>query len=336
MQIEAFIAALIDGRASGDRLQELDPATREAVIGGLLKTPAGRRWLRRSSLLTTELADRLLESEGDFNQRRQDSTLGKTVQLATLEKLVVHAVAIASGSGAPALWSRLAEDNGAFKSALLAILASGDVRALEATGTHLLLDPTESYGLTDRQRTGLAAEFLDTDAATARAVAAEFLAATSPEVLSSRLSRLIRDESATVRGFTWMAAYHWDREATASRGIELLGDESVGVEIRRSALNAAGETLPTDQMIGILSYFVVHPNDALALDAANLLHRHHRHPEIAIAAEGSPHDEVRDIASRLTDPYRGSPAAGGSRPGDPLREDPLLRLMRQIDEEESG
>ena len=30
------------------------------------------------------------------------------------------------------------------------------------------------------------------------------------------------------------------------------------------------------------------------------------------------------------DPYRGSPAAGGSRPGDPLREDPLLRLMRRV------
>ena len=286
--------------------------------------------------MTTELADRLLDSPGDLSGRRQDATLGRIVRQATLEKLVDHAVAIAAGSGAPELWSRLAESDRSFRSALRSIVANGNDRALEATATHLLLDPTESYGLTDRQRTGLAGEFLDTDAATARAVAAEFLAATSPEVLSSRLSRLIRDESAIVRGFTWMAAYRWDREATASRCIELLGDETVGVEIRRSALNAAGETLPTDQMIGVLSYFVVHPNDALALDAANLLHRHHRHPEIAIAAAGSPHDEVREIANRLMDPYRGSPAAGGSRPGDPLREDPLLRLMRQIDEEESG
>jgi hypothetical protein len=43
---------------------------------------------------------------------------------------------------------------------------------------------------------------------------------------------------------------------------------------------------------------------------------------------------VREIANRLMDPYRGSPAAGGSRPGDPLREDPLMKLLRQIEQAE--
>jgi hypothetical protein len=99
-------------------------------------------------------------------------------------------------------------------------------------------------------------------------------------------------------------------------------------------LTVAGEALPTEMLVDLLAYFVVHPNAELALEAANLLQCHHRHPEIAIPAAGSPHPEVREIANRLMDPYRGSPAAGGSRPGDPLREDPLMKLLRQIEEAE--
>jgi hypothetical protein len=156
-----------------------------------------------------------------------------------------------------------------------------------------------------------------------------------PGLLTAHIDRLARDASARVRGFAWLAAFRIDRSTAANLATDLLGDETAGIEIRRSALNAAGEHLPTEQMIGLLSYFVIHPNEALALDAAHLLHRHHRHPEIAIAAAGSPHPEVREIANHLMDPYRGSPAAGGSRPGDPLRVDPLLQLLRLLEEEET-
>jgi hypothetical protein len=41
---------------------------------------------------------------------------------------------------------------------------------------------------------------------------------------------------------------------------------------------------------------------------------------------------VRDIAAFLLDPYRGSPAAGGSRPGDPTNSDIFAEMMRQLDD----
>lgn len=331
--IQALINRLLDGRETAD---ELDETTRATVVDRLIEQPEGRRWLRSSSLLNRDLADRLVAYPDDFRSPRLDMSLEAVIALAGLDALVEQAEAIAAGSGAPALWSRLSEHPERFQRAIRKIVDQDDPGAIDATATHLLLDPTNVYRLDPDQRVLFAIQFLDSNAETGRGIASEYLATAAPNVLEPRLDELVRDRSAKVRGFAWLAAFHVAPDAATNSAIEMLGDESVAVEVRRSALNAAGETLPTDQMLGLLSYFVVHPSEALALDAANLLHRHHRHPEIAIAAAASPHDEVREIANRLMDPYRGSPAAGGSRPGDPLRSDPLLELMRRLEEEETG
>lgn len=328
-------ADLIDGKATEDALVGRDDDTQQALIAELLESSAGRRWLRASSLLDTRLADQLLAYGDDFSTSRHDATLAAVVETAGLEGIVGRAVDVAAGTGAPALWTRLAGHTSRFQAAFAAVRESDDSRALEATATHLLLDPASQYGLTGEQRQEIAVAIIETSVDAARAIAAEYLASSSPEVLAARIDTLALDQSASVRGFAWFAAFRSDRAAAANAATELLGDESVDVEIRRTALNAAGESLPTDELVGLLSYFVIHPNRDLALDAANLLHRYHRHPEIAMAAAGSPHEEVREIATRLMDPYRGSPAAGGSRPGDPLRSDPLLELMRRLEEEET-
>lgn len=333
---ELLAAKLLNGRMHPDDFFDLDDRRRNDIIDLLIEQPEGRRWLRASPLLTVRLADRLIEHADDFRRQRRDTTLEPVIELAGLEKLVAHSPAIAAGSGAPALWSRLSEYPDHFQDALRSVMREGDSRAIDATATHLLLDPANPYDLTLDQQAQIALQMLSTDTETGRGVAAEFLATSAPEKLSEQLDGLVRDRSTAVRGFAWLAAFRVDREAAADRAIELLGDESIPDDVRQSALNAAGEALPTEQVVGLLSYFVVHPSEALALDAANLLHSRHRHPEIAIAAAGSPHEAVRDIANRLMDPYRGSPAAGGSRPGDPLRSDPLLELMRQLEDEETG
>jgi hypothetical protein len=142
------------------------------------------------------------------------------------------------------------------------------------------------------------------------------------------------DESERVRGVVWRAALRVDRSATVERAVTLLSDEWAPVLVRRSALDALGTDLPTSQMADLLAFFVVHPDHDLAADAANLLYRQHRNPITAEAARASPHPDVREIAERLLDPSRGSPAAGGSRPGDPTRSstDIYADMLRQLEE----
>jgi hypothetical protein len=87
----------------------------------------------------------------------------------------------------------------------------------------------------------------------------------------------------------------------------------------------------------VLSYAVLQPDSALAGDAADLLHDLHRHPAIAEAAQRSPHSAAREVAAYLLDPYRGSPAAGGSRPGDPLRGGDIFdELVRRLERAQEG
>ncbi len=329
-------ARLIAEELSEAGLQSLDSIERGAVLDALFASSAGRRWLRQSSLLDQALADRLLGYADDYNQERNDSTLAAVVECASLARIVEQAPTIAAGAGAPALWTRLMQRPGHFQAAIERVMQEGKERALTATATHLLLDPAEQIDLSAGQRQAVAMAIIDSRAAAARAVAAEHLAITSPATLAGQIGTLGRDPVASVRGFAWYAAFRCDREEAMAAATALLGDESIGPAIRLTALDATGEHLPTTQVVGLLTYFVVHPNPDLALAAANLLHRQHRHPEIAMTAIESPHDEVRQIAARLMDPYRGSPAAGGSRPGDPLRADPLLQLMRQLEEEETG
>ncbi|MEX2314779.1 MAG: hypothetical protein WD628_03610, partial [Thermomicrobiales bacterium] len=164
-----------------------------------------------------------------------------------------------------------------------------------------------------------------------------YLAEHDPAVLRGSLDRLLADESERVRGVAWEAALRVDRSGTVERAVTLLSDESAPVFVRRSALDALGTVLPTSQLTDLLAYFVVHPDHDLAADAAGLLYRQHRNPITAEAARASPHPDVREIAERLLDPSRGSPAAGGSRPGDPTRSstDIYADMIRQL-EERSG
>jgi len=333
--IEAWATAILAGgdpAVEPDRLADED---RQRLIERLLPSPAGRRWLRGSSLLDPALAARLLDIEDDFRAPRRDATLDAAIATAALDELVRHAEAIAAGAGAPALWARLSGQPELLVATARRIAAGGDSQAIEATATHLLLDRADTYRLGQARRIEVARELLGSASGTARGIAAEHLARVEPGELARRIDELARDPAAQVRGFAWLAMFRVDRQVAAERAFTFLADEAAPEEHRLSALNAAGEALPTAWVVDVLAYFVAHPSERLARAAADLLHRHHRHPDIAVAAAGSPHPEVREIATRLMDPYRGSPAAGGSRPGDPTREDPLLRLMRELEEREN-
>ncbi|HEX5165402.1 MAG TPA: hypothetical protein VFV93_08410, partial [Thermomicrobiales bacterium] len=163
----------------------------------------------------------------------------------------------------------------------------------------------------------------------------EFLAASDPSVLAGDLNRLLTDESQRVRAIAWDAVLRLDRPAAFARASDILSDESAPIVVRRSALVALGALLPTAEMAPLLAYFVVHPDHELAADAADLLYERHRNPLAAMAARDSPHADVREVAEQLLDPMRGSPAAGGSRPGDPTGSSAGIYsdMIRQLEEQ---
>jgi HEAT repeat protein len=154
-----------------------------------------------------------------------------------------------------------------------------------------------------------------------RGLAAEYVASTDPALMLGSFDEHIRDPSERVRGVTWVAALELARDDAARIAIELVSDDTEPVDVRRSALVAIGTHLPTGDLVDVLALLVVHPDARLAGDAADLLFQRHRHPVVAEAARHSPHERVREIAEYLLDPLRGSPAAGGSRPGGPTRQD---------------
>jgi hypothetical protein len=312
----------------------MDSDQRVFVTDALLATVAGRRWLRDDPALTTELADRLLAFESDFRQPRRDRSLARAVERASATAIDAHVSALAAGPAATALWGRLSAEPEALGRRATVLVAGNDATAAEATLHLLVLDPRDPFGVGNDARLEIAAGALDAEAASVRGLAAEFLAEQAPAILERRLQRLLADESERVRGVVWGSALRVNRQATVERAATLLADESAPVLIRRSALNALGSTLPTSQMADLLSYFVVHPDHELAADAANLLYRQHRNPITAEAARDSPHADVREVAEQLLDPLRGSPAAGGSRPGDPTRSsaDIYADMIRQLEE----
>jgi hypothetical protein len=332
-RLDALAAQILRGAGADASFANLTAGEQDHLVNRLIDSDTGRRWLRGSEPLSERLAVRLLEYEDDFRRQGQDSTLDHVVAAAPYEALIRHAAAIASGSAAPALWRRLREPD-RIADVARRIAGADEPDAAEATAIHLLLDRSDPYALGEARRQRIALEFLTVESDAARGIAAEYLARSAGAILAGRLASLAFDPSARVRGYAWLAAFRAARDTAANQAMNLLGNETIAVDIRKSALTVAGEALPTEMLVDLLAYFVVHPNAELALEAANLLQCHHRHPEIAIPAAGSPHPEVREIANRLMDPYRGSPAAGGSRPGDPLREDPLMKLLRQIEEAE--
>jgi hypothetical protein len=329
-----FVAEIEAGVAVDHvRLAELRDADRAATVAELLKAPAGRRWLRMAPELDRELANRLL-NDGDFRQPRRDRSLVRVVERAALPALEHHIDTIAASPASGALWQRLADDPARLRSLAARLVAEGDAGAAEATLHLLVLDQLEPYRLGVSGRHQIASSALDSGVPVVRGLAAEFLAASDPAMLARDLDRLLADESQRVRAIAWDAALRLDRPAAVARASTLLSDETASTDVRRSALVALGALLPTNEMAPLLAYFVVHPDHELASDAAELLYERHRNPLAATAARESPHAEVREIAEQLLDPMRGSPAAGGSRPGDPTGSSAGIYsdMIRQLEE----
>ena len=217
------------------------------------------------------------------------------------------------------------------------IVGGPDAHAGETTLFLLVVDPLDPYELGDDARGSVAAAGLRSPDAAVRGLAAEFLATHAPERLLADFDALIGDEHERVRGITWEAAFALAPQDAATRAEALLLTGGAALPLRRSALAALGAHAPTTAIVEVLAWAVQQPDAALSGDAADLLYALHRHPVIAQAALSSPHTRVREIGERLLDPLRGSPAAGGSRPGDPTRVNDIFEeLLRQVEERGSG
>lgn len=305
-----------------DEIARLAGADRDALLAPLLDDPAGRRWLRGALLpaLATDAAEalaiRLLTYRGDFAREHRDATTPAVIARLPLATLHAEAPALADGNAATALWERLSQDGTeTVLAAARRVLQEGSPAAREATVYVLLLDPYDPLSLTGPARISLLDLALDDPDDEIRGLAAEVAAEEAPDLLQRRGAEALRDPSQRVRMAAWYIAFATDPEAAAANAERMIGDEDAPLPARRSALLALGESLPTARIEPLLAALVVHPNAELAEDAAQLLWSRHRSPVIATAAAESPHPAVREIAQRLLDPTRGSPLAGGFRPG---------------------
>lgn len=304
----------------------------DVVIPEALLTSIGRQWLRSLTDLTPEIAQALIAFQEDFRTVRRDRTLTNVVSLAPLEALLAHGANLAQGSAAAAFWSRLHDNRETLIETASTILAGDKIHAAESTIYLLILDPIDPYGIGADGRARIAGQGLKSPAASVRSLAAEYLFDHSPGVLAESFHALVHDDDERVRGLVWSAAIRFDTSAALDLANRILGDDNEPTGSRRSALAAIGTSFDTRDVIHLLAEYVMHTNEAIAVDAANLLYRLHRHPTIAMAAVSSPHQQVREIGEFLLDPYRGSPAAGGSRPGDPTSSDMFARLIRETED----
>ncbi len=336
-QVTLIQAKLDSGKAPVYRsTAELDDP--EGAVELALESPVGRRWLRSLSDLDRSLADRLLAFESDFRLQRRDITLGKVVRVASPDAILAHGVPVAAGAAAIDLWNRFAGDPDQLVRVAVDVVSSGDPVAAENTLYLLVLDIVDPFALGAR-RTDIARAGLASADATTRSLAAEFLFNHDTQALAVVAGQLVYDIDERVRALTWSAGFRTIPDETYAMATAIVSDESADVQVRRSALSALGTHLDTSDVVDLLAFFVLHPSERLALDAANLMYRLHRQPTIATAAAESPHQRVREIGELLLDPYRGSPAAGGSRPGDPTSSDifgEMIRQTEQRDPDQSG
>lgn len=310
------------------RESELD----DAMIQKALSNTSGRRWLRDLGDLSQDLADRLIGYREDFETSRRDSSLDRVIQRASTRELVDHQAALAGSPAASAFWTRVAEDMDQLIRIATVIASGTNARAAESTLYLLVLDPIDPFNIGEDARVEIASAGLLSAATSVRSLAAEYLYDHRPEYLAETYESLIRDDDERIRGLGWSAGLRVETAEAMRLATMILDDESVRLDIRRSALAALGTNFSTADVVDILAEQVLNSELDLALDAANLLYRLHRHPVIATAAARSPHQQVREIGEFLLDPYRGSPAAGGSRPGDPTRSDIFAEMIRQTEE----
>ncbi|MEX2426116.1 MAG: hypothetical protein WD401_05055 [Thermomicrobiaceae bacterium] len=283
-----------------------------------------RRWARTelvgkmSAQFGRELAWRLLEFPEDFRPSRRDRSTAEFVRVVPDDVLQAYLPFLAASNCAEALWQRLAlSGEGEILKGVSEILGRGDNVARETTLHLLILDPYGPGYLSREAQDQILVMVLDDPDPEIRGLAAEVLAADLPDVLFDRWDSAMLDDSERVRMAFWRAALvHRPGDAIAAAG-SLVIDADQPMESRRTALLALGENVSTRTAAPVLQALLTGDSQTLAEDAAQLMWRYHRAPDIATAASQSEFEPVRVLAERLLHPELGSPAAGGSRPGDP-------------------
>jgi hypothetical protein len=304
-------------------------------IEQLLHDGSVRRWAReylldRLSVVNAEmLARRLVEWSDDYCASRRDRSTARVIEHLSLEDLREHLELLAASNNASALWASLAESGPMTVMAAVGdIFASSSVEARETTLHLLVLDPYGPEYLSRDQQNEVLVMALDDPDPEIRGLAAEVIAADLPELLLARWETAPLDAGERVRMAFWQSAFvHRPDEGVEAAGVLALDPEKPH-EARRTALLALAENVSTRTISPVLQSILTGDDQTLAEDAAQLMWRHHRAPDIAHAASRSQFESVRGLANRLLHPEMGSPAAGGSRPGDPTR---TLDIFEQID-----
>ncbi|GBD19048.1 hypothetical protein HRbin27_01550 [bacterium HR27] len=296
---------------------------RPLAIGQALATPEGRRWLRHTVLPALPageaalLAAALLAYRDDFLSQRRDRSTWTVIERLDREALLSNVDWLAGSNAALALWARLMQQGTAtLVTAALRVLRQGTPTARETALTLLLADPTRELELpAGVARALLTVALADPDDAI-RGLAVEIAAERVPDLILPHWRHWVLDTSRRARRAVWRRVLRIDPLAR-EQAIALVSSEAVPVSIRSDALWALAQAMTTDEIAPILAVAVVHPDRELAEAAAEILWTQHRHPLPARAALESPHRPVRRIGEQLLDPRRGSPAAGGARPGMP-------------------
>ena len=330
-RFERILTALARGEMPVEQnIREAD--LDESVIETALKSVAGRRWLRTLEDLSLELADRLVGYEEDFRIPRRDRSLDLVVRRASPQVLVEQQATIAASPAASSFWERISKTPDQLVTSAAEVASGPNGAAAENVLYLLVLDPIDPFGISEDRRVAIARAGLQSPETSVRSLAAEYLYDHRPEFLTEIHMTLVHDADERIRALGWSAGMRADTLKAMQLAESILNDETARLDVRRSALAALGTNFSTPDVVDILADQVQNPELDIALDAGNLLYRLHRHPVIATAAAQSPHKDVREIGEFLLDPYRGSPAAGGSRPGDPTGSDVFAELIRQTEE----
>lgn len=327
-------ARIVEISTNGNARQRTELAEELAGAGDIsrsgvfdvLDDPLVRRWARAyllarlSSPDAESLAAAILDWPGDFQPDRRDRTTAHVVTALSDDDLHAQLPMLAGSNASSALWERLsATGAGELMQAVERIFNVGDVRTRETTLHLLVLDPYGPEYLSRDQQNAVLLKALDDPDDEIRGLAAEVVAADLPERLLARRELAPLDNSERVRTAFWQVALVYQPDQAIQEAGELALDPNQPLGARRTALLSLGENAATRTVAPVLQAILNGDDQVLANDASQLMWRHHRAPDIANAASQSPFPEVRELAERLLHPTMGSPAAGGSRPGDPTR-----------------